>query len=93
VYQVVIFLVLMASIAANKSGCWRGLVAAVFTIVATAFGFGGLGAVYVCIVHTSNPLAIPSSFLTQNYFIQIIIYTMLVFIIMYILLVPLTTWL
>jgi len=65
----------------------------VFTIITTSFGFGGLGVVYSCMIHTSDPNAIPSSFITKNFFIQIIVYAMLVFIVLYIILVPLTAWL
>jgi len=90
---VVIFLTLIVAVAKSKRDCWKVIIILLFTILSTTFGFGGLGIVYSCMVHHYDPTAIPSSFLTQNYFIQIIVYSMLVFIVMYILLVPLTSWL
>lgn len=92
-YQIVIFLTLIASIASTEYNWWKGAVIIFFTIITTSFGFGGLGIVYCCMVHQYDPLAIPSTFLIQNYFIQMVIYAMIVFIAMYCLLAPLTTWL
>jgi hypothetical protein len=65
----------------------------VFTMIATSFGFGGMGVIYTCMVNYSDPIAVPSSFLTQNYFIQIMVYAMIVFLGMYVLFVPFTSWL
>ncbi len=93
VYQIIIFITLMISISKGETNCWRFFVIIIFTVVSTAFGFGGLGVVYTCMINYEDPNAIPSSFLTKNAFIQAIVYIMLIFILLYLLLVPLTSWL
>lgn len=87
------FLILLVAIAKIKSTIIKLLIIILFPIILTSFGFGGLGIVYACMVHSYDSNAIPYTFLIENYFIQIIVYSMLVFVVLYVILVPLTVWL
>lgn len=88
IYTIVIFVCLLGIVGNSKYEFWKIFIITFFGIFTTAFGFGGLGVVYICMEHTLEPNVIPSSFLTQNYFIQIVVYAMLSFIALYALFVP-----
>lgn len=51
-YQLMMFLLLMVLVAQHQNIVLRLMIIIAFTIVLTSFGFGGLGVVFSCMVHT-----------------------------------------
>ncbi len=91
IQAVIIYVCVFGSVALAESYCWKVMAMVFFGLVVTGFSFGGLGFAFLCTISEVNTLLIPSSFLSSNTFIQIIVYSYLSFFILYILLVPLLT--
>lgn len=89
VESIIIMLGLIGS--AAGSTCWKYFVVVFLGLMGTGFSFGGLGFVYLCTINEANPILIPSSFLSSNTFIQIVVYMYLSFFGLYIILIPLLT--
>lgn len=83
---------MFGTVALSQSNCWKVFLIVFFGLLVTGFSFGGLGFAFLCTISKDHPLLIPSSFLSSNTFIQIIVYGYLSFFGLYLILVPLFTF-
>lgn len=83
----------MGSAAISESKAWKLIVIAFFGIMVTGFPFGGLGFAFLCTISEVHPLLIKASFLSSNTFIQIVVYFYISFAVLYLIMVPLLTYL
>ena len=91
IQSIVIYICVFGSVALAKSNCWKVFTIIFFGLIVTGFSFGGLGFAFLCTISKVHPLLIPSTFLSSNTFIQIIVYSYLSFFGLYLILVPLLT--
>ena len=89
--SILIFICLVGSAGASSTKCWKFVIIIFFGLLVSGLGFGGLGIIYICILNNDYTLSLNLSFATNETFIQIIVYTYLSFIILYLIMVPLLT--
>lgn len=91
VEAIIVYVCMFGSVALATTHCWKVFSMIFFGLIVTGFSFGGLGFAFLCTISQVHPLLIPSTFLSSNTFIQIIVYGYLSFFALYILLVPILT--
>lgn len=89
--SIVIYICMFGSVALSQTHCWKVFSIVFFGLIVTGFSFGGLGFAFLCTISKQHQLLIPSSFLSSNTFIQVIVYGYLSFFALYLILVPMLT--
>lgn len=89
--SILIYVCMFGSVALSTTNCWKVFSMIFFGLIVTGFSFGGLGFAFLCTLSMVHPLLIPSTFLSSNTFIQVIVYGYLSFFALYIILVPILT--